>query len=151
MAVEPIPQGYHSVTPYLVVEGADTLLSFVKEVFGAEETFRMAGAEGSVGHAEFRVGDSTVMTADASEQWPAMPGAIHLYVEDCDATYARARGRRDIRPGGGRPVLRRSFGWRARSRRQSLVDRHARRGRARRRAREARRAVDGAAVSLSRA
>jgi PhnB protein len=90
MAVEPIPQGYHSVTPYLVVEGADKLLSFVKEVFGAEETFRMAGAEGSVGHAEFRVGDSIVMTADASEQWPAMPGAIHLYVEDCDATYARA-------------------------------------------------------------
>jgi PhnB protein len=90
MAVEPIPRGYHSVTPYLVVEGADKLLSFVKEVFGAEETFRMAGAEGSVGHAEFRVGDSIVMTADASEQWPAMPGAIHLYVEDCDATYARA-------------------------------------------------------------
>ena len=90
MAVKPIPDGYHSVTPYLIVEGADKLLDFLKEAFAADETFRMAGPDGSIGHAEVRIGDSVVMLAEAGEQWPAMPGGIHLYVDDCDATYRRA-------------------------------------------------------------
>lgn len=90
MAVKPIPDGYRTVTPYLIVEGADKLLTFVKRAFGAKETVRMPGPGGSVGHAEVRIGDSVVMLADATEQSPAVPAMLHLYVEDCDATYRRA-------------------------------------------------------------
>jgi PhnB protein len=90
MAVKPIPDGYHSVTPYLTVKGADKLLDFVKQAFAAEETFRSSRADGSIGHAEVRIGGSIVMMGDASERWPPMPGAINLYVDDCDATYSRA-------------------------------------------------------------
>ncbi len=90
MAVKPIPDGYHTVTPYLIVEGADELLEFAKEAFGAEETVRMPKPDGSVAHAEVRIGDSVVMLGDAGEPWPPMPAAIHLYVDDCDTAYRRA-------------------------------------------------------------
>ena len=90
MTVKPIPEGYHSVTPYLVAKGADTLLDFVKKAFGADETVRMPGPGGSIGHAEVRIGDSVVMLADASEESPATRSVLHLYVEDSDATYGRA-------------------------------------------------------------
>jgi PhnB protein len=90
VAIKPIPDGYRTVTPYLVVDGADKLLTFVKQAFGAEETVLMAGPDGSVGHAEVRIGDSIVMLADATEQSPALSAMLHLYVEDCDATYQRA-------------------------------------------------------------
>lgn len=90
MPVEPVPDGYHTVTPYLIVQGADELLDFLKQAFGATETFRMPRPDGSVAHAEVRIGDSVVMLADAGEQWSAMPAMIHLYVEDCGATYLRA-------------------------------------------------------------
>ena len=90
MGVNPIPEGYHTVTPYLVVEGAATVLDFVKQAFGAEEKFRMATPNGKIGHAEVKIGDSIVMMGDAGEEHPAMPAMIYLYVEDCDATYERA-------------------------------------------------------------
>lgn len=90
VAVKPIPDGYHSVTPYLTVRGADVLLEFVKQAFAAQETVRMAGDDGSIRHAEVRIGDSPVMVGEPNEQWAASPGTIHLYVEDCDATYQRA-------------------------------------------------------------
>jgi|SRR5918992_4771769 PhnB protein len=90
MVVKPIPEGYHSVTPYLIVKGAGGLLDFLKQAFGAEQRFRMDRPDGSVGHAEVTIGDSVVMLAEASEQWPVMPGSIHLYVEDCDDAYRRA-------------------------------------------------------------
>jgi PhnB protein len=90
MAVKPIPEGYQSVTPYLIVEGAAELIDFVQEAFGAEQRFRMDTPDGSVAHAEVTIGDSVVMTADASEEWPAKPGALHLYVEDCDTVFRRA-------------------------------------------------------------
>ena len=61
MGVNPIPEGYRTVTPYLVVEGAANVLDFVKEAFGAEEKFRMDGPDGKIGHAEFTIGDSVVM------------------------------------------------------------------------------------------
>lgn len=89
MAVSYIPEGYHTVTPYLVVNGAARLIDFLKDVFGAEETFRMEDG-GTVRHAEVRIGDSVVMLSEASEQQPPMPAMIHLYVPDADATYARA-------------------------------------------------------------
>jgi len=93
MAVKPIPDGYHTVTPYLIVEGASRLIDFAKQVFGAEETFRMPGPGGGVMHAEIRIGDSMVMLADASgAENPPMPAMIHLYVPDVDAAYKRAIG-----------------------------------------------------------
>jgi len=88
MAVKPIPEGYHTVTPYLAVKDAAGLLDFLKQAFGAEEQFRMDGPDGKVGHAEARLGDSIIMLGDAPDQ--PMPAQIHLYVEDCDATYKRA-------------------------------------------------------------
>lgn len=97
--VQAIPDGYRSVTPYLIIEGAERLLGFVKEAFGAEERMRMPGPNGTVGHAEVTIGDSVVMLADAGRENPARPGTIHLYVEDCDATYSRAvaAGARSVR------------------------------------------------------
>ena len=90
MAVNPIPEGYRPVTPYLVVDGATTVLDFVKQAFGAEEKFRMDAPDGKVGHAEVQIGDSIVMIGDAGAENPAMPAMIHLYIDDCDATYERA-------------------------------------------------------------
>jgi uncharacterized glyoxalase superfamily protein PhnB len=92
VAVKPIPDGYHSVTPYLTVDGADKLLDFVKQAFGAEVTISMPTPDGKIGHAEVRIGDSVVMLAEAStsDQGQAMPGMIHLYVDDADATFERA-------------------------------------------------------------
>ena len=90
MAVEPIPEGYSTVTPYLIVEGADRVLEFVQEALNGEQRFRMDRDDGTIGHAEVTIGDSVVMLAEAGGEWPPMPGAIHLYVEDCDTTYARA-------------------------------------------------------------
>lgn len=92
MAVKPIPEGYHSVTPCLVVDGAAKVLDFVKEAFGAEELMRMDGPGGTIGHAEFRIGDSIVMVSDASagDTGRAMPGVIYLFVENADAVYNRA-------------------------------------------------------------
>jgi PhnB protein len=88
--VKPIPDGYHTVTPYLVVEGVDELIDFLKQAFDAVETERIPGPEGKVGHGEVRIGDSVVMMGEASGEWKAMPGMIYLYVNDTDATYKRA-------------------------------------------------------------
>jgi uncharacterized glyoxalase superfamily protein PhnB len=92
MAAKPIPEGYRTVTPYLMVDGASTVLEFVKRAFGAEETFRMDTPDGRVGHAEVRIGDSIVMLADAAtgDQGRPMPAVLHLYVEDADKTYHQA-------------------------------------------------------------
>ena len=90
MAVKPIPEGYHTVTPYLVVEGAAGLIDFLKQAFDAEEVVRMPGKDGTVGHAEVRIGNSMIMLADAQAEYPAKPHMICLYVEDADATYQRA-------------------------------------------------------------
>jgi uncharacterized glyoxalase superfamily protein PhnB len=89
MKVRPIPEGFHSVTPTLNVEGAARAIDFVKRAFGAEEIMRMPGPGGAILHAEVRIGDSIVMLSDAVRD-PAMPGNIFLYVEDADATYEQA-------------------------------------------------------------
>ncbi len=90
MAVKPIPEGYHSVTPYLVVQGAPTLIDFLKQAFDATEIFRMARPDGTTMHAEVRIGDSIVMMGEPMGQFQPMPGSIYLYVHDADATYQRA-------------------------------------------------------------
>jgi PhnB protein len=90
MAVKPIPDGYHTVTPYMIVEGGQKVIDFAKQAFGAKERFLMPGEGGSVMHAELEIGDSVVMIADATPQWKANNSMLYLYVEDCDAVYQRA-------------------------------------------------------------
>lgn len=90
MAVKPIPDGYHSVTPYLVVQGAAQLIDFLKQAFHVEETERIAMLNGAVMHAEVRIGGSVIMMSDATEEFKPMPALIHLYVNDADAAYQRA-------------------------------------------------------------
>jgi uncharacterized glyoxalase superfamily protein PhnB len=91
VAVKPIPEGYHSVTPYLVVPGIARLIDFLKASFSAEETHpRMTRPDGTVMHAELRIGDSMIMMGEPTGQFGPMPAAIYLYVEDTDAAYRRA-------------------------------------------------------------
>jgi uncharacterized glyoxalase superfamily protein PhnB len=90
MAAKPIPDGYHTVTPYLVVPDVAAELDFLERAFGAEVTFKMQGPDGSVSHAEARVGTSMVMLGGSSDKWTPMPCMLYLYVEDVDAAYARA-------------------------------------------------------------
>jgi PhnB protein len=80
MAVKAIPDGYHSVTPYLTVQGVPTLIDFMKQAFEAQEIERMTGPDGRIGHAEVKIGDSIVMMGEAGGQWQPMPGSIYLYV-----------------------------------------------------------------------
>jgi PhnB protein len=96
--VKPIPEGYNSVTPYLIVDGAARAIEFYKQAFGATETFRMDGPEGKVGHAEIKIGDSHIMLADEHPEMGARgpktvggsPISLLLYVEDVDAVVGRA-------------------------------------------------------------
>src|SRR5688500_18743752 len=83
MAVSYIPQGYHTITPYLVVERVDHLLDFVKKVFDAHETSPpVRRPDGSIMHAEVQVGDSPVMMGEPrGEQFPVMPAMLHVYVK----------------------------------------------------------------------
>jgi PhnB protein len=90
MAVKPIPEGYHSMTPCLVVDGASKLIDFLKKAFEAQEIFRMPRPDGGIMHAEVKIGDSMLMLGDTTEQWKSMPGVIYLYVSDADAVYKRA-------------------------------------------------------------
>ena len=96
--VKPIPEGYHSVTPYLSVKGAADAIEFYKKAFGATEIMRMAAPGGKIGHAEIQIGDSRIMLAD---EYPEMgfvspqtvggsPVMIHLYVDDVDVTFNQA-------------------------------------------------------------
>jgi PhnB protein len=95
--VQPIPDGYRSITPYLSIQGAAAAIEFYTRAFGAHERMRLPGPEGRLGHAEMEFGDSVVMLADP---WPGgygqppgdagTPVTLHLYVEDVDAAFARA-------------------------------------------------------------
>jgi PhnB protein len=96
--VKPIPDGYHTLSPYLVVRGAAEAMDFYKKAFGATELFRLAMPDGKIAHAEFRIGDSIFMISDENPGWdtasPQKLGgsavALHLYVEDADRTFAAA-------------------------------------------------------------
>jgi PhnB protein len=96
--VEPIPDGYHTVTPYLVIKDAAKALEFYKEAFGATEQVRMPTPDGKVMHAEIRIGDSQIMLADECPDWNALSPltlggtsvSIMLYVEDVDSVVNRA-------------------------------------------------------------
>jgi PhnB protein len=98
MTVKPIPEGYHSVTPYLCAKGASQAIEFYKKAFSATERMRITQPDGRVGHAELQIGDSIIMMAD---EFPEMgvrspktlggsPVSIHLYVDDVDAMFRQA-------------------------------------------------------------
>ncbi len=87
MAVKAMREGFHTVTPYLMVEEPTKLIDFVKQVFGATELMRGTGSAGGL-HAEVRIGDSMVMIGGASTG--VMPAAIYLYIDNVDAAYKRA-------------------------------------------------------------
>jgi PhnB protein len=88
--IRPVPEGYRAVTPWIISRDTAVLLDFVKEAFGAEEIARVPNEDGTIGHAEFRIGDSIVMAFDAKVGWPDTPGFFRLYVENGDAVYRRA-------------------------------------------------------------
>jgi PhnB protein len=98
MPVKAIPDGFRTVTPYLIVDGAAKALEFYVRAFGAEETFRFPTPDGKIGHAEIRIGDSMVMLADeypgigykSPQAYGGTPVSICLYVADADKLFARA-------------------------------------------------------------
>lgn len=91
MTVRFKPANYSTVSPYLIVDGADRTIHFLKDVFGAVEIRRFPDPSGRLMHAEVRIGDTVVMIADpAPPQWPAIPSFVHVYVPDVDDTYRRA-------------------------------------------------------------
>jgi len=90
MAVKPIPEGYHAVTPYLIVDGAAKLIDFLNKTFGATELFRMPAPGGKIGHAEVKIGDSNIMIADTSAEWGTRPAMLYVYVSNVDETHKRA-------------------------------------------------------------
>ncbi len=96
--VKAIPDGYHTITPYLTVKNAGEAIGFYKRAFGAEETMRMDTPDGKVGHAEIRIGDSAIMMSDEAPEMNCLSpttlngttAALFLYVEDVDASFKRA-------------------------------------------------------------
>src|SRR5882762_5302972 len=89
---ETMPSGYHTIAPYIIVPRAGEFIEFLKKAFGGAERFRVGREPGSqlIMHAEVMIGNSIIELADANEQIPAAPTAIHLYFDDADAFYARA-------------------------------------------------------------
>lgn len=106
--VSPIPAGYHSITPYLLVRGASAAIDFYNRAFGAVEILRLTAPDGRIGHAEIRIGDSHLMMADEHPEMdflgPESRGGtsvtMHLYVADADAVFAQAiaAGATELRP-----------------------------------------------------
>ena len=89
--VKPVPEGFHTVTPYIVVDGAEKIIRFMKEAFGAEPVFEpMVRSDGKVMHAEFKIGNSIVMISDSSERAQATSSMLYLYVPNVDAVYQKA-------------------------------------------------------------
>lgn len=90
MSVKPIPEGYRTITPCLIVKDAAKLIDFMRDAFDAKEIARFDDPEGKVAHAELKIGDSMLMIGESNAEFPPMPSMIHLYVEDPDAVYQRA-------------------------------------------------------------
>lgn len=108
MSVKSVPDGYHTVTPYLIIQGAARAIEFYKKAFGATELLRLEGPNGMIGHAEVKIGDSPIMLADefpemgarSPQAFGGSPVSICLYVPDVDALarQAVAAGAKEVRP-----------------------------------------------------
>ena len=140
MAVKPVPEGYHTVTPYLVIAGAAKALEFYAKAFGAKERTRMEGPNGQVMHAEIQIGDSIVMLADefpdmgyrGPQAYGGTAVGLHLYVNDVDSLFkqALAAGAKEERPvqdqfyGDRTGTLRDPFGhqWSLATHKEDLTD-----------------------------
>src|SRR5260370_28247467 len=85
-----IPEGFRSLTPYLIVENAKSFFDFIENAFGACEKYLMSDADGTVRHAEAGIDDSIIEFADAGPAWSAMPAGLHYYVKNADEVYERA-------------------------------------------------------------
>src|SRR5688572_30812352 len=106
--VDPIPDGYARVTPYLMIDGASAAIDFYVSVLGATERMRMGAPGDKVGHAELEIGDSVIMLADEAPEMDALsprtvggtPVSLHVYVEDADGVFARAidAGAKELQP-----------------------------------------------------
>lgn len=88
--MKPVPEGYHSVTPWLISSDTAALLDYLGAAFDAEEIARVVDYDGTIGHAEARIGDSVIMMFDAKPHWPPTPGFLRLYVADADAMHEQA-------------------------------------------------------------
>lgn len=84
------PEGYTTVTPWIISPDTARLIDYVRAAFGAEELFRLAGASGAVEHAEVRIGDAVVMMFDSRPEWPPTPAFLRLFVDDADAVHRQA-------------------------------------------------------------
>ena len=92
MPVNYIPEGYHTVTPTIIVKGAARLHQFLEKVFDAKVLLTVPGPNNTVAHSEVQIGDSRLMIADAGPMFAAQSNSFYLYVPDCDAVYKRALG-----------------------------------------------------------
>ena len=137
--VNPIPEGYHTATPYIIVRGAADAIDFYKKAFGAQETMRVGAPGGKIGHAEIQIGNSRIMLADehpemgfrGPQSLGGSPSGIVLYVEDSDKAYAQAvaAGAKVVRPlqdqfyGDRSATLSDPFGhlWTVSSRKENLT------------------------------
>lgn len=90
MAVAGIPEGFHTITPYLLVQHAQDVIQFAKQAFGATEDHRSTNPDGSILHAQLKIGDSVIMLSDASGDYQPMPAMLYVYVDDVDVVYQRA-------------------------------------------------------------
>jgi uncharacterized glyoxalase superfamily protein PhnB len=88
--VNPVPDGYTTVTPWIIGHDTAGLLDFLKRAFDAEELARVVGEDGKIGHAEVRIGDAVVMAFDSRDDWADTPAYLRLYVPDSEETQRRA-------------------------------------------------------------
>jgi PhnB protein len=90
MTVPPIPEGFHTITPNIIVDGVESAIEFYKKAFGAEEKVRLTMPDGKITHCELTIGDSRLNIGEAMEGWPAHPLLAQIYVEDADAVFEQA-------------------------------------------------------------
>lgn len=90
MPVKPIPEGYHTITPYLMIQDSLKFIDFLRKAFNAKEISKTLTQDGKIMHAEIKIGDSMIMLSEANKQYPAEPVKFYLYVKDTDAAYKQA-------------------------------------------------------------
>ena len=89
-----VPEGYHTVTPWIIAKGADGLVDFIEKTFGGKEKAgsRILNADGLIGHVEVQIGDSVILLFDHREGWPATPAFLRVYVENADSSPEEGKG-----------------------------------------------------------